>query len=99
MLKKLKALGYREITLMAAGLLGPAGTRARGHEFHYSEIAGEADGLERLYHLTARQGQEAPAEGFCRGNVLASYVHLHFGSNPEVARHFVERCRRYKEQG
>jgi len=99
MLKKLKALGYREITLLAAGLLGPAGTRARGHEFHYSEIAGEADGLERLYRLTARQGQEAPPEGFCRGRVLASYVHLHFGSNPAVARHLVDCCRRYKEQG
>ena len=41
MLKRFRALGYREITLTAAGLLGPAGTRARGHEFHYSEIAAE----------------------------------------------------------
>ena len=38
MLPRLKSLGYREVTLEAAGLLGPPGTRARGHEFHYSEI-------------------------------------------------------------
>jgi cobyrinic acid a,c-diamide synthase len=98
MLKKLRALGYREITLMAASLLGPAGTTARGHEFHYSEIAGETGGpLPRLYRLTARQGQEAPPEGYYVNNVLASYVHLHFGSNPEVARHLVEHCLAYKQ--
>jgi cobyrinic acid a,c-diamide synthase len=98
MLKRLKALGYREITLMADGLLGPAGTRARGHEFHYSEIAAITGDLPRLYHLTARQGTATPPEGYCLKNVLASYVHLHFGSNPEVARHLVESCRVYKEQ-
>jgi cobyrinic acid a,c-diamide synthase len=98
MLKKLRALGYREITLTAAGLLGPEGTQARGHEFHYSEIAGGAEGLERLYRLTSRRGQETAAEGFTVHNVLASYVHLHFASNPAVARHLVERCRLYKER-
>jgi cobyrinic acid a,c-diamide synthase len=97
MLKRLKALGYREITLTAAGLLGPAGTQARGHEFHYSEIAAETGDLPRLYRLTARQGAAALAEGYCRNHILASYVHLHFGSNPEVARHLVENCRAYKE--
>ena len=98
MLKRLKALGYREITLTAPGLLGPAGTQARGHEFHYSEIAAETGDLPRLYRLTARQGAAALAEGYCRNHILASYVHLHFGSNPEVARHLVENCRAYKEQ-
>jgi cobyrinic acid a,c-diamide synthase len=98
MLKRLKALGYREITLTAAGLLGPAGTQARGHEFHYSEITAETGDLPRLYRLTARQGAAALAEGYCRNHILASYVHLHFGSNPEVARHLVENCRAYKEQ-
>ena len=36
-------------------------------------------------------------EGYGANNVLASYVHLHFGSNPEVARHLVANCRAYKE--
>ena len=37
------------------------------------------------------------SEGYSEKNVLASYVHLHFGSNPEVARHLVASCRAYKE--
>ena len=37
------------------------------------------------------------SEGYSEKNVLASYVHLHFGSNPEVARHLVASCRVYKD--
>jgi cobyrinic acid a,c-diamide synthase len=96
MLPRLKALGYREVTLAAAGILGPAGTKARGHEFHYSEMLGEPIGVSRLYRLTPRKGGRAVAEGYCEHNVLASYVHLHFGSNPEVARNLVASCRAYK---
>jgi cobyrinic acid a,c-diamide synthase len=98
MLPRLKAMGYREITLRTAGLLGPAGTRARGHEFHYSEIEADTDALPRLYLIADRQGTAPSAEGYCLGSVLASYVHLHFGSNPEVARHLVDHCRAYKEK-
>jgi len=32
-------------------------------------------------------------EGFMLGNAMASFVHLHFGSNPTVAPAFVECCR------
>jgi len=34
-------------------------------------------------------------EGFMQGNAMASFVHLHFGSNPTVAPAFVECCRYY----
>jgi cobyrinic acid a,c-diamide synthase len=97
MLPRLKALGYREVTLATAGLLGPAGIKARGHEFHYSEMVGEPTGVPRIYRLTSRKGSEVVAEGYCSHNVLASYVHLHFGSNPGVARNLVASCRAYKE--
>jgi cobyrinic acid a,c-diamide synthase len=96
MLPRLKALGYREVTLTAPGLLGPIGTTARGHEFHYSEIVGEPIGVPCVYRLTPRRGGAAVSEGYSANRVLASYVHLHFGSNPEVARHLVASCRAYK---
>ncbi len=94
---RLKALGYREVTMAAAGLLGSAGTTIRGHEFHYSEMVGEPTGVPRLYRLASRKGGKTVAEGYCEHNVLASYVHLHFGSNPEVARNLVASCRRFKD--
>jgi cobyrinic acid a,c-diamide synthase len=97
MLPRLKALGYRAVTLAADSLLGPAGTTVRGHEFHYSEIVGEPIGVPRLYRLTPRRGGAEVNEGYGANNVLASYVHLHFGSNPEVARRLVASCRAYKD--
>ena len=96
MLPRLKTLGYREVTLRTAGLLGPAGTKARGHEFHYSEIEAETGDVRRVYQIAARQGSAPPPEGYSLGNVLASYVHLHFSSNPEVARHLVQSCLEYR---
>jgi len=98
MLPRLKALGYRQVTVQTPCLLGPAGTVARGHEFHYSEITSEVDGLPQAYRLADRQGQSAQPEGFWQDNTLASYVHLHFGSNPDLARNLVAYCRRYKEK-
>lgn len=97
MLPRLKALGYREVTLRAETLLGPAGTRVRGHEFHYSELTENSGEMNLVYDLLPRAGEASRKEGYALGQTLASYVHLHFGSNPEVARHFVNRCRRYKE--
>uniref|UniRef100_A0A7V4G939 Cobyrinate a,c-diamide synthase n=1 Tax=Desulfobacca acetoxidans TaxID=60893 RepID=A0A7V4G939_9BACT len=97
MFPRLKALGYREVTLTADSLLGPGGTRLKGHEFHYSEIITEPPDLPRIYELTPRRGGPPRQEGYSIHQVLASYVHLHFGSNPEAARHFADRCRRFKE--
>jgi cobyrinic acid a,c-diamide synthase len=91
--EKRRALGYREITTLAPSLLGPAGTTARGHEFHYSRIA-ESGALDRpgIYRMTGGRGQLPGPEGFARGNVLGSYVHLHFAASPEIPEHFLRLC-------
>ena len=60
-------------------------------------MVAEPPDLKRPYRISGRQGGAPRAEGYGGQNVLASYVHLHFGSNPEVARHLVESCRDYKE--
>ena len=92
MLTRLKSLGYRELTLTEDTPLGPAGLTARGHEFHYSEIT-EAGPTHQVYQVRARGGEMKDCAGFMKGNVLASYVHLHFGSNPEVAENLTAACR------
>ena len=89
MLSKRKALGYRDVALSEAGPLGPAGTRVRGHEFHYSQLTMPAH-IERVYRVFDRKGRELEPEGYRVHNLLASYVHLHFGSAPQVAGYLVD---------
>ena len=93
MLPQRKALGYREVTFTRDTILGPTGTVARGHEFHYSELA-MPTAIERTWRLTRADGAALNDEGYVSGNVLASYVHLHFASNPQLAESFVAVCRK-----
>ena len=96
-------LGYREIVTSAASLLGPAGTRARGHEFHASELEPPPASVERVYWINdgwindgwINDGRidNGRAEGYMVGRALMSYVHLHWASCPGIATRFVEACR------
>jgi cobyrinic acid a,c-diamide synthase len=92
MLPKRKALGYRQVEFLGDSILGTGGEIARGHEFHYSEIGEMPADVMRGYRV-ARQGVTLGLEGYCLRNCLASYVHLHFGSNPRIAPTFVAACR------
>jgi cobyrinic acid a,c-diamide synthase len=95
MLDQLKTLGYREITLKRDTILGPAGRTLRGHEFHYSEIIPPAQ-ASTVYTVTSRSGDAGTEEGFHIDNTLGSYIHLHFGSQPDAAPAFVQACSTYR---
>ncbi|MBU4566835.1 MAG: cobyrinate a,c-diamide synthase [Desulfarculus sp.] len=99
MLPRLKALGYRCVVFNADTPLGSVGTTARGHEFHYSEVfsRGPAPGLRGdCYAAFGQGGPLDDTTGFGLGNTLASYVHLHFGSNPALAENLVDACLRWR---
>jgi cobyrinic acid a,c-diamide synthase len=87
MTNKLVDFGYVTVTFTQDCLLGPRGTTIRGHSFHYSCICSDCE-LATSYQVDFSLSGKQQQEGFTRGNVLASYVHLHFGANPVVARHF-----------
>ncbi len=84
-------LGYTEVRFVGDTPLGPAGTVARGHEFHVSTLGDVAMNVKRVYRVRRRDAGEH-AEGFLIGNALLSYVHLHFGSNPALGPNFVAAC-------
>lgn len=86
---RLRALGYREVVTTRDTVLGPAGTAFRGHEFHYSALAG-LPALEPAYRTKGRTG--GAVEGWGTDRVLGSYVHAHFGSNPALATNLVAAC-------
>jgi cobyrinic acid a,c-diamide synthase len=84
-------LGYRTATALRSTPLLPAGVQVMGHEFHYSELATPIGDDTAAYRLAERD--DAP-EGYAAGNVVASYVHLHFGGRPESVLRFIDACRR-----
>lgn len=92
---RFQALGYREVVLASDCLLGRAGTVLRGHEFHYSALKNDQDHeAQNSYLARDRLGREFAA-GFTRGNVLASFIHLHFTSQPQSAEALVAACARW----
>lgn len=97
--ERLHSLGYRGIVTRKGSPLGSPGTTIRGHEFHYSRIDHMAEGVEGVYSMQDRSEAAVHEEGYLFRNVLGSYVHLHWGSNPGVASHFVEFCRRHGGEG
>ncbi|RRR67721.1 MAG: hypothetical protein EI684_18525, partial [Candidatus Viridilinea halotolerans] len=83
-------LGYRTVEAQGDSWLWRAGETVRGHEFHYSTWEERPADLAALYtRLPDRMRSEASLEGACQGNVLASYVHIHWLSMPQLAERFV----------
>jgi cobyrinic acid a,c-diamide synthase len=98
MFTHLKALGYREVTLTCDTVIGNAGLTIRGHEFHYSELVNLSWQVPTVYSITDRSGIDKAPEGYLINQTLGSYNHLHFGSQPDAARCFVENCLTYRQQ-
>ncbi len=90
MTARLVRFGYVTVAFGRACILGPAGTVVRGHSFHHSRMVQEPE-APRSYQVQYSLSGEQEQEGFTNaaGNVLASYVHLHFRANVSVAKYFV----------
>ena len=86
-------LGYRTVELSQDCLLGAAGTIARGHEFHYSTLVPKGR-LDYACALRDAQGNSKGQDGLSVGNTLALYAHLHFASQPKIAKSLVASGRR-----
>ncbi|MFA4835991.1 MAG: cobyrinate a,c-diamide synthase [Dehalococcoidia bacterium] len=91
MTRKLSRMGYVEVEFGRDTVLATAGTRLRGHEFHWSEL--EEALPSPAYRMTH---PHIANEGYAEGNLLASYVHLHFGTDPQLAPNFVRVCHRHQ---
>jgi cobyrinic acid a,c-diamide synthase len=84
-------IGYVEVEPLGENILAGPGTRLRGHEFHCAQWdgAGSASAAYRILNLNGR------SEGYQRGNLLATFVHLHLATDPRLAGRFVASCARY----
>lgn len=82
--KRFASLGYVDVTVADGNPLFSSGIRLKGHRFHYSFIKEGREKVPSSYILERKDSTEK--EGFVYKNLLASYVHLHFGSNPDAVK-------------
>ena len=87
-------IGYREVESLRPSPLMPAGTRVRGHEFHWSVAEDPPEELA-AYRIVG----DGRLEGMCIGRTLGSYVHLNLAGAPELAAHFVASCAQIQRVG
>lgn len=77
MTEQLQNFGYKELETASETFLFDSGQKLRSHEFHYSVWDGEGK-YTPVYRIGSR------SEGFASERLIASYQHLHFGSDPEI---------------
>jgi cobyrinic acid a,c-diamide synthase len=82
-------LGYRSATALRPSPILECGAAVRGHEFHYSDLLTPLPEATAAYRVAERGGSP---EGYAAGHILASYVHVHLGADPAMARRFIATC-------
>jgi cobyrinic acid a,c-diamide synthase len=103
-------LGYREAVAATATPWLAQGERVRGHEFHYTQVESLGDDAATRGEGAAGRGRPGPAwvlrargrergEGFVRGAVQASYLHVHWAAHPHLAARFVRAARARRAAG
>jgi|AGSF01.1.fsa_nt_gi cobyrinic acid a,c-diamide synthase len=86
-------LGYREAVAVRDSSVLAALDEVCGHEFHRSHLTVES--TNPVYH-SWRYGKRGEVEqvggGWGVDQVYASYLHLHWGTRPDIPARFLQRC-------
>ena len=95
--------GYARLVVDKANPFFPIGATLKGHEFHYSRIAGDGSTVVPLHDLTAcavarGTGCGSGRDAIVSNNVWASYVHLHAASAPDWASGFVRAAVTFRDR-
>lgn len=99
--QRLARMGYRLVETPTGNFLLPPGITTRGHEFHWSSwsVDNHQRNVPPAWQIRPRQeGLETRPDGYADGNLIASYVHLHFAHKPILAENFVKACAKWAKQ-
>ena len=84
-----QGLGYIIAEATYDNVICKRGDTFRAHEFHWSKLLDVPENTIFSYKTRKSNGKESGYDGICKKNVLASYTHIHFSSNPELAKNLL----------
>ncbi|MHC4268931.1 MAG: cobyrinate a,c-diamide synthase [Planctomycetota bacterium] len=86
---KRQGLGYVIADAVCNNILCKSGDTFRAHEFHWSKLLDIPDDNIFAYNTRKSNMSKSGFDGLLNKNVLASYTHVHFCSNPKLAKNFL----------
>ena len=90
MTDSLRHFGYVTCKMEKDCILGKAGTEFRAHEFHYSKENLENETVIQVMKIRDNLVTALWDSGYVYKNVIGSYPHIHFLSNPSLAHNFLK---------
>jgi cobyrinic acid a,c-diamide synthase len=84
-----QGLGYVITDATCDNIICKSADTFRAHEFHWSKLQDVPDDTVFAYNTRKSNGKKTGIDGICKSNVLASYTHIHFSSNPELAKNIL----------
>ena len=95
---KLQTVGYVEATALTDNVLCLTGDCIRGHEFHFSLMDFEANSKSFPWAFEFKKVRTGVAYhgGYAHGNILASYLHMHFAGHEQAAARLINKCCEFK---
>lgn len=91
-------LNYTHAKVIEDNIICKKNENLRGHEFHHSLITDIPKDAKFAYKMERGVGIDGKHDGLLKDRVLASYMHVHFAYNTDLARSFVEACENYKKK-
>ena len=89
--------GYTSVKVVSENPFYPKDTIIRGHEFRYSTILNiEYEPHEMAFKMERGKGITDKRDGFTRGNVFATYTHIHTLTTPLWADGLIKQAVKYK---
>lgn len=97
MTKRLQRFGYVNVSLNGDTVIGDKGLSFKAHEFHRSVVVDRISDA-KMYDIKKERKLEQKTWqcGYMKYNCLGGYPHIHFYSNLEVAKGFLNSCKTYK---
>ena len=90
---KRQGLGYVTVQAQHDSLLCNNGDVFRAHEFHWSSLH-VPEGTSYAYTISKCDENKTKADGLFADRVMGSYDHVHFATDPRLAKHFLQNIKK-----